>query len=475
LGEGRFGPVFLARRLDDDPVLIRTFTVPLSDLQRERLLGALKTLCDRPLEHPSIARPVAAGLHDGRPYLVHAYLPGTSLADLMHRAAPLDLSDIVARLTYLAGALDFAEAAGVLHGALSAHDVIFSANNAGVSGFGLVQALESAGVAGFHARRDDDVAALMGIARDLLGDRVVASVSAVLSGPVPRTALEFAGALQATLPADAPISPSSDVNSMDVDRAPHELLDIPLRDEGVPEVPDFGERISASDFTDPLPAESVSMRPMFGAVDLPEDAVTSAGRGSRHSMRAWLITAAVALALGVFAGGFFVGRDTPPTAAVVTPTPAPEATNGQTFSDAAVDDPTPQQPVIPPVETSGPPPSDSARAVSSTPRPSQSAAAPRQQPQPPPRAAASTPSVRTRTVPAPEPPSGPAAMRVDSLPAGAQVFVDGRSVGYTPMVVGALVPGTHSIRMQMPGYRPWVSAVTLAPGARERVAASLEQ
>jgi hypothetical protein len=66
-------------------------------------------------------------------------------------------------------------------------------------------------------------------------------------------------------------------------------------------------------------------------------------------------------------------------------------------------------------------------------------------------------------------------MRVDSLPAGAQVFVDGRSVGYTPMVVGALVPGTHSIRMQMPGYRPWVSAVTLGPGARERVAASLEQ
>jgi len=354
--------------------------------------------------------------------------------------------------------------------------VIFSANNAGVSGFGLVQALESAGVAGFHARRDDDVAALMGIARELVGERVVPSVSAVLSGPVPGTALELAGALQATLPAGAPSSPSSEIKSMDVDMARHELLDIPLRGQAVPEAADFGERISASDFIDPLPAESVSMRPMFGAVEVPEDAATSADRGSRRSVRAWLITAAVALALGVFAGGFFVGRDTPQTATVATPPPAPEATNGRTFTDAAVDDPTPQQPVIPPVETPGPPPSDSARAVSPTPRPSQSAAAPRQQPPPPPpRAAASTPSVRTRTVPAPEPPSGPAAMRVDSLPAGAQVFVDGRSVGYTPMVVGALVPGTHSIRMQMPGYRPWVSAVTLAPGARERVAASLEQ
>ncbi len=66
-------------------------------------------------------------------------------------------------------------------------------------------------------------------------------------------------------------------------------------------------------------------------------------------------------------------------------------------------------------------------------------------------------------------------MRVDSRPVGAQVFVDGRSVGYTPMVVGDLNPGTHSVRMQLPGYRPWVTAVTLGPGARERVAASLEQ
>ena len=66
-------------------------------------------------------------------------------------------------------------------------------------------------------------------------------------------------------------------------------------------------------------------------------------------------------------------------------------------------------------------------------------------------------------------------MQVDSRPAGAQVFVDGRPVGYTPMVVADLPPGTHSVRMEIPGYRPWVTAVTLGPGARERVAASLEQ
>jgi hypothetical protein len=66
-------------------------------------------------------------------------------------------------------------------------------------------------------------------------------------------------------------------------------------------------------------------------------------------------------------------------------------------------------------------------------------------------------------------------MRVESNPMGAQVFIDGKPVGYTPLVVGDLTPGTHSVRMQIPGYRSWVNAVTLGPGARERVAASLEQ
>ena len=66
-------------------------------------------------------------------------------------------------------------------------------------------------------------------------------------------------------------------------------------------------------------------------------------------------------------------------------------------------------------------------------------------------------------------------MLVDSRPVGAEVFVDGRSAGYTPLVVGDLSPGTHSIRIQRAGYRPWVTAVTLSPGARQRVAASLEQ
>lgn len=515
--------MFLATGPDAATVVVRAFTLPLSDLQRGRLVTALTELCGRPLEHPCIARPISAGIEDGRPYLVHAVLPGRSLAELTSRG-PLALPDAIVRLTSLAGALDFAEATGVLHGALSWHDVTFSASNAGVSGFGLVQALQSAGVPGFYAKREDDVSALIGIARELLGNHVPAAVEAVLSGPLPPTALAFAAALQDTLPRDVP-SPSDEppaaagVTSGFVPGPVEETLgrlefaqettvpaiedlfhreavppaaevDVELRRDAVApgdelrrDALTFGDRLPAEDpkiaepAIDPRPmSASDAAPPMFGAMET--EPVRPRGRAVR-----WLIVAVIALGLGWF-GGFFVGRDAPelPTVAVAPPPPAaqaPQGTGGQNFTDAAVDEPS----------------APASSPVPAPPSPSPSAGAPARGSAVPPPATAGAPTGQTATVPEPSAsqpktkaptragraqdvparPSGPAAMLVDSRPAGAQVFVDGRSVGYTPMVVGDLSPGTHSVRMQIPGYRPWVTAVTLNPGARERVAASLEQ
>jgi len=511
--------------------VVRTFAMPLSEEQRDRLLAALMVLCGRPLEHPSIARPLACGVEGGRPYLVHAYLPGESLAELAGHAGAVEPADISVRLTYLAGALDFAAAAGVLHGALSPHDVIFSAQNAGVSGFGLVQALESAGIPGFHAEREDDVAGLVAIARTLMGDDIPPAIGAVLSGPPPRTALAFAAALQSTLPLAAPVATPAieELFHRESFSPAAGQLDIPLLDEDIP-LRDLGttpradvtplraedEEADIPELALPRPAalapeageiepligdRLIGDRPMFGATNM--DVAPVAVPVRPHSSR-WLVTAVMALALGiVFAGGFFIGRDAPlPGDTVTTPAPpAPEPTNGQNFTDAAVDEPKP--PAVTPPSTAGvttqpatssggarapaPPktaPGPSAAARTSTAGPASPAAsgstdasarsaASRDDTD---RPASSQPSPRaSRAQTAPEPPTGPAAMRVDSRPVGAQVFVDGRSVGYTPMVVGDLNPGTHSVRMQLPGYRPWETAVTLGPGARERVAASLEQ
>ena len=480
LGDGRFGPVFHAHAPDGVPVVIRLFSQPFSSEQREHFIAALGALCAAPLEHPSIARPLTAGrADDDRPYVVHSFLAGTPLSHVppaTHRRA---LEDIVNRLTYVAGALDFAAAANIFHGALSAADVIFSADSAGVSGLGLAQAMEAAGVAGFHARREDDVAALMTIAGTLLGRHLSPAAESLLSGPVPSSALAFAAALHdavdphpAAVMTDSSTSgpegrypelPFSDVSEFDP--GPREPVESPHEDLFEPEshhVPDS----RADDLIDAQlrhDDQQLSAPAMFGSV-APAAAV-HAGHRRRGS---WLVIGIGALALGIFAGfgrGFLMPREAVAPAPVVRTeapeaTPGPDATSGrsQTFTDAPVD------------EVPKPP------AAAATPAPVEPtpAAEPRDvQPEP----AAPKKPARPARPPAVTPParSGPAAMQVDSRPVGAQIFVDGQSVGYTPLVIGDLSPGTHSVRMQLPGYRPWVTAVTLRPGARERVAASLEQ
>jgi hypothetical protein len=70
-------------------------------------------------------------------------------------------------------------------------------------------------------------------------------------------------------------------------------------------------------------------------------------------------------------------------------------------------------------------------------------------------------------------PRRPAGIIVLSRPSGASVTIDGRRVGATPVVMPAVAAGTHVVRIQRPGYRPWVTRVRVAEGARARVAASL--
>ena len=76
-------------------------------------------------------------------------------------------------------------------------------------------------------------------------------------------------------------------------------------------------------------------------------------------------------------------------------------------------------------------------------------------------------------------PPGPgqsmAALNVESRPAGASVFLDGKLIGRTPLQVGEVAAGDHDVRLELDGYRRWSSTVHVAPGERRRVAASLER
>ena len=64
---------------------------------------------------------------------------------------------------------------------------------------------------------------------------------------------------------------------------------------------------------------------------------------------------------------------------------------------------------------------------------------------------------------------------IASRPAGAQVFVDEARVGTTPMNLPDVTAGAHRVRIELPGFRRWVTSVGVGSGERVRVGASLER
>jgi hypothetical protein len=48
---------------------------------------------------------------------------------------------------------------------------------------------------------------------------------------------------------------------------------------------------------------------------------------------------------------------------------------------------------------------------------------------------------------------------VESQPAGGQVFVDGQSVGVTPLVGWELPAGSHVVRIDLEGYERWSTSI----------------
>ena len=69
---------------------------------------------------------------------------------------------------------------------------------------------------------------------------------------------------------------------------------------------------------------------------------------------------------------------------------------------------------------------------------------------------------------------GAGSLQVLSRPAGATVSVDDVVVGVTPLEVGDVMLGTRQVRIELPGYRPWVTEVDVSRSEQVRVGASLE-
>jgi serine/threonine protein kinase len=76
---------------------------------------------------------------------------------------------------------------------------------------------------------------------------------------------------------------------------------------------------------------------------------------------------------------------------------------------------------------------------------------------------------------APAATGGAGALVVDSRPAGAKVYLDGKLIGSTPLSLPTVTAGDHAVRLERDGYRHWASSVRVVASERNRVTASLER
>jgi hypothetical protein len=77
-------------------------------------------------------------------------------------------------------------------------------------------------------------------------------------------------------------------------------------------------------------------------------------------------------------------------------------------------------------------------------------------------------------------PSVTSQLKVDVQPDRAAVFVDGRFLGHAGELGGAfhsmlLSPGTHRIKIELPGYQSFETDVTMAAGQKSMVKTNLKK
>jgi len=147
IGVGALGPVFRTYEPTRDRlVAVKVFKLDITPEQAQALADELARAPEAGLFHPSIVEPLAAGVQGTVAYRAEEYVPAESLDVAMRHYAPATPDKVLPFITQLAGAIDFARAGGVGHGALHPRDIFVTPDEARVTGFGVVDALERVGL-----------------------------------------------------------------------------------------------------------------------------------------------------------------------------------------------------------------------------------------------------------------------------------------------------------------------------------------
>ena len=125
---------------------MKVFRLDITPEQAQGLAAELSRAAEAGLFHPSIVEPIAAGVQGTVAYRAEEYVAAQTLDVAFREYAPASLDTALPIVTQLAGAIDFARAVGVGHGALHPRDIFVTEDEVRATGFGVVDALDRVGL-----------------------------------------------------------------------------------------------------------------------------------------------------------------------------------------------------------------------------------------------------------------------------------------------------------------------------------------
>jgi serine/threonine protein kinase len=173
-------------------VAVKLFALDLPPERTHQLVAELEHLVGAELTHPALAAPLATGISGVSAFLAQDYVAADSLDLAVREYGPAPVGSALRVATQLAGALDFAAAVQIMHGALHPRDVLLSSDDTRLTGLGITRALHRIGVvapvrrpytaperiAGGEWDRRADVFSLAALMHELMWGRRVSGLGA---------------------------------------------------------------------------------------------------------------------------------------------------------------------------------------------------------------------------------------------------------------------------------------------------------
>ena len=145
-GRGGMGVVYRARDLALDRVVaLKVMATWLAEDDRARRRFLRESRMAAAIEHPHVLPIYAAGEHEGVAYLVMRFVSGTDLRTAVRSSGPLPPARAARIVAQVAGALDAAHRAGLVHRDVKPANILFSdAGHVYLSDFGLSRSVGTA-------------------------------------------------------------------------------------------------------------------------------------------------------------------------------------------------------------------------------------------------------------------------------------------------------------------------------------------